>query len=315
MKEKIKKLLFEYSRNSRITTKELGKLIRTSQQSASYLKKQLFSKRIIQPTTVVDAVKLSLINVLVGFNFLKPDYETKRELISELKETDSIIQIEEGKEGMDLLVEYCVPNLSAFNKINIEIVTKFEKRLRSVFVLPIIVNHEYSRNYLVRKVDATDLVLSGDRTLRKLSDNEHRILMELTKYPYKLLIDISESLKIPVKTVISLKKSLEKKFIIKGYSSIIDHQKLGINRQIIFLRFTPEAMKEIENFHVFSNNNKNIIRFAKIIGEYQIMVVVESLKDIETIKDIRSNFPIEKYLIIKSERVHKKKYLPENKEL
>jgi len=168
MKEKIKKLLFEYSRNSRITTKELGRLIRTSQQSASYLKKQLFSKKTIQPTTVVDAVKLSLINVLVGFNFLKPDYETKRELISELKETDSIIQIEEGREGIDLLVEYCVPNLSAFNKINIEIITKFEKRLRSVFVLPIIVNHEYPRNYLVRKFDSTDLVLSGDRTLRKL---------------------------------------------------------------------------------------------------------------------------------------------------
>jgi DNA-binding Lrp family transcriptional regulator len=311
MKEKIKKLLFEYSKNSRITTKELGKKIRTSQQSASYLKNQLISKKIIQPTAIIDAVKLGLINVLVGFNFLKPNYEIKRELISELKETNSIIQIEEGKEGIDLLVEYSVPNLSAFNKINIEIVTKYEKKLRSVFVLPIIVNHEYARNYLSRKIDSTDLVLSGDRVLRKLSENELKVLIELAKNPSKSLIDISESLKIQVKTIINLKRSLEKKFIIKGYGSILDYNKLKIHRQIIFLRFTPEAMKDIDKFHLFTQNNKNIIKFTKTIGEYQIIVIAESLKSLEVIRDIRANFPIEKYFIIKSEKIHKKRYLPE----
>jgi DNA-binding Lrp family transcriptional regulator len=314
MKEKIKKLLFEYSRNSRITTKELGKKIRTSQQSASYLKNQLISKKIIQPTVIIDAVKLGLVNVLVGFNFLKPDYETKRELINELKQTGSIILIEEGKEGVDLLVEYSTPNLSAFNKINIEIVTKYEKKLRSVFVLPIIVSHEYPKNYLTRKLDHTDLVLSGDRVLRKLSKNESKVLMELTNDPRKSLIDLSESLKIHVKSVISLKRSLEKRFIIKGYGAILDNNKLNLNRQLIFLRFTPEAMKEIDKFHKFTQTNKNIIRFTKTIGEYQIMIIAESLKELDVIKDIRANFPIEKYFIVKSDKIHRKRYLPEVEE-
>jgi len=311
MKEKTKKLLFEYSRNSRITTKELGKKIRTSQQSASYLKNQLISKKIIQSTAIIDAVKLGFINVLVGFNFIKTDYETKRELINELKQKESIIQIEEGKEGIDLLVEYSVHNLSAFNKINIEIVTKYQEKLRSVFVLPIIVNHEYSLNYLSRKFDSNDLVLSGDRVIRKLSDNELKVLTEISNYPSKSLIDISDSIKLPVKTVINLKKSLEKKFIIKGYGSSLDHIKLHINRQIIFLRFTPESMKDIDEFHLFTQNNKNIIKFTKTIGEYQIIIVAESLRDLEVIKDIRANFPIEKYFIVKPEKIHKKRYLPE----
>jgi DNA-binding Lrp family transcriptional regulator len=314
MKEKIKKLLFEYSRNSRITTKELGKRMRTSQQSASYLKNQLISKKIIQPTAIVDGVKLGLISVLVGFNFLKPNYELKRELINELKETESIIQIEEGKEGVDLLVEYSTLNLSAFNKLNIEIVTKYQKKLRSVFVLPIIVNHEYSRKYLSRKNDPTDLVLSGDRVLRKLSENERKVLIQLTNSPSKSLIDIAESLKMPVKSILNLKRSLEQKFIIKGYGSILDYNKLNIQRQIIFLRFTPEAMKDLDNFHLFTQNNKNIIKFAKTIGEYQLIIIAESLKDIEVIKDIRSNFPIEKYFIVKSEKIHKKRYLPKENE-
>jgi len=39
-------------------------------------------------------------------------------------------------------------------------------------------------------------------------------------------------------------------------------------------------------------------------------IYVESLKEIEIIKDIRSNFQIENYLIVKNEKIHKKTYLP-----
>ena len=66
----------------------------------------------------------------------------------------------------------------------------------------------------------------------------------------------------------------------------------------------------MDKFHDFTRNNKNIIKFIKIIGEYQLVIFVESLKEIEIIKDIRSNFQIENYLIIKSEKIHKRKYLP-----
>ena len=129
MKTKIKKLLFEYSRNSRITTKELGKKIGASQQSASYLKTQLIKKHLIKPVTVIDAVKLGYVNVLVGFNFLNLDSSVRREIINELKETESITAIEEGKEGVDLLVEYSNKNLSAFNKAQSETIYKYFKRI------------------------------------------------------------------------------------------------------------------------------------------------------------------------------------------
>ena len=72
MKSKIKKLLFECTKNSRITTKELGKRIEASQQSASYLLNTLKRKKIIEsPSTIVDAVKFGFINVIVGINFIK----------------------------------------------------------------------------------------------------------------------------------------------------------------------------------------------------------------------------------------------------
>ena len=48
----------------------------------------------------------------------------------------------------------------------------------------------------------------------------------------------------------------------------------------------------------------------KLIGSSQVLIVVESLKEIDIIREIRSNFSIENYLILKSEKIHKKTYLP-----
>ena len=70
MNKKIKRALFEISKNSRITTKNLSKQIKTSQQSASYLMKQLKKKKLLTGfTTIADPAKLGYTNVVVGFNF------------------------------------------------------------------------------------------------------------------------------------------------------------------------------------------------------------------------------------------------------
>lgn len=311
MKAKLKKLLYEYSINSRITTKELGKKIGSSQQSASYLLNSLKSKKFIEnETTIIDAVKFGFVNVLVGFNFIKPDNSLKKEILEELKEVDSIVSIEEGKEGVDLLVEYLSSNLSSFNKTHSEVIYKFYKKLKTAFVFPLIVNHEYYKNYLIKKLDPTDNILFGDRIFREITENDSKVLNQLIQNPTKKLIYISDSTNIPIKSVINIKKSLEKRNIIKGYTAILDYSKLEINRQIIFLRFSSEGITEIDKFADYTKYNKLIVKFFKIIGEFQIAIEIESLNDIEILKDIRSNFSIENYLIFKSEKIHKKTYLP-----
>ena len=311
MKEKIKRLLFEYTRNSRLTTKEIGKGINSSQQSVSYLLGSLKNKKLIERSvTIVDPIKLGYISVLVGFNFLIQQQANIKEIINELKEVEAIVSIEEGKEGIDLLVEYLSPNLSSFNKTHSEIIYKYYLKLKTAFIFPIIVSHNYHKNYLIRKFDATDNILHGDRLLIDMTDKESKVLHELVKNPDKKLIDIAESTNIPIKTAVKIKKSLEKNKIIKGYTAILNFSKLGIKREIIFLRFSGEGIREIDKFAEYTKYNKNIINYFKIIGEYQIGIIAESLKEVEMIKDIRANFLIENYKIIKSEKIHKKTYLP-----
>jgi len=309
MNTKTKKLLQEYSINSRITTKELGRKIGSSQQSASYLLKSLKKKKIIMGNVaVVDAVKLGYVNVIVGFNFLNPS--DKKEILDELKDIPEITTVESCKEGVDVVVEYTTLNLSAFNKIHSEIIYRFFKKLRTLFIFPLLVSHEYPRNYLSRKFYDNDVILFGDRVLRDLSEYEILVLEEIVRHPEKKLIDMSESLKIPVKTLVSVKRNLEKKYVIRGYSTILDHNKLEINRNFLFLKFSSEDIRKMDMFSEFVRRNKNVIKFAKIIGDYDIVLYVESLKETTLLQDIRTNFNIDNYRIIKSHKIHKKKYLP-----
>lgn len=113
LNNKSSKILYELSKNSRITTKELGKILRTSQQSASYLIQSLIkNNQILKYYTLIDSAMFGLTNIIVLFNYtnfqLKKIEEIKQKLIS----NDNITMIEESSLGADLIVQYTVQNLS-----------------------------------------------------------------------------------------------------------------------------------------------------------------------------------------------------------
>lgn len=309
MNQKIKKSLFALSKNVRITTKELGKLIRATQQSSSYHVKQLKKKRIIESTTIVDSVKLGYTNVLVGLDYLNFDSQVQKEILDELRSNESIIAIEEAKQGVDIIIEYASANLSAFNKAHTELIHKFRRDLETKFIFPVIVKHKHLKNYLVRKFDDADTVLCGDREVISLSKSELSVLRALVGRPDGKIVEIAKSTGLSAKSVVKLKKALEKKMIIRGYSCILNNQQLGINRYLLFLRFTSAGM-EMDKLVKYALYNKNIIELAKIIGEFHAMLVIEETKETELVKDIRSSFSIADYFVVNSEKIYKKTYLP-----
>ena len=64
----------------------------------------------------------------------------------------------------------------------------------------------------------------------------------------------------------------------------------------MFIRFSSEGIKQIEKFYEYTKNNKNIIRFIKLIGDYQMAIYFESLKEEDIIKEIKINFSEKKIL-------------------
>ena len=311
MNTKIKKLLFELTSNLRVNTKEIGKKVGISQQSASYLEKMLKRKRIIQnAATIVDPVKLGLISVIVVFDYKTFDNQEIKDAIDMLKSIGEVVSIEETKHGADLIVEHVVPNLSAFNKTHNEILGKLNKVLDTKFIFPVIVKHKYAKNYLVRTFDSMDIVLSGDRDIVKLTASEKAVLSSLLKKPDAKFVDIAKSAKISAKTSVAIKKNLEKKGIIRGYTCTLNNKKLGIDRYIIFLKFSGEGIGEISKFQEYVKNKKRIVKMVKIIGRFNVMLIGEEITNSELINNIRSMFSIEGYLLIRSEYIIKKDYVP-----
>lgn len=311
MNTKIKKLLFELTRNFRLNTKEIGKKVGISQQSASYLVKNLRKRRTLQNiSAIADPIKLGFTNVLVLYDYLKYDPQSKKEVLDLLKTTPEIIGIEEVKYSGDLIVEYAALNLSAFNKTHNEIVSKLNKVLETKFIFPIIVKHEYAKNYLVRKFNLDDMVLCGDRETITLSESEKNVLLALLKKPDSKYIDISKSAKISAKTAVTIKKSLEKRKIIKGYTCTLNNQKLGINRYLFFIKFSGEGIGELNKFREFAKQNRNIVEMVKIIGYFHVMIIGEETTPTNLIQDIRSMFSIDDYSLFKSDHIIRREYVP-----
>jgi len=311
MNKKTSKLLFELTRNSRITTKELSKSLRVSQQAASYLVNRFKRKNFIKKcTAIVDAVKLGYTKVIVGFEFIQFEKDSKKEIIDYFKSASSVTSIEESKQVVDLIVEYSSANLSAFNKIYSETAEKFRKSLKTKFIFPMIVKHKLRKNYLSLGKDRKDIILSGDRNLKSLNEKEIAVLNEIARTPDATLVSIAKKTKIPIKTTTMLKKKLEKMMIIKGYSCILDNDYFGIRRRLFFVKLANHSAKEMSRLVEYSRQHKNIVDMTKIIGNYHAIIGIEDKGKKEVIREIRELFQVEDYFIAESTGIHKKTYLP-----
>ena len=310
MRLKIKKLLFNLTNNARMSTKELAKKTKSSQQSCSYLVGQYRKRNLIQDfLTIVDPVKLGFLNIIVGFDFMPMEAKERRSVINELARHPNIVFLEENNVGVDLLVEYCVQNMSAFNKQHSEIVGRFPD-LRARFIFPVLVKHTYAKNYLMRKGEDIDMVLSGDRDPVTLGPNEIAVLRGMVRGPRSSMSAIASQAGLSVKSVSRVKQSLERKQVIKGYTCTLNHGRFEILRHHVLFKFTNEGVGFMNSFVQYARQHKNIVRLVKLLGNYQVLITIEELKSAEVVQDIRARYPTDDYLVIRSTRLIKRAHLP-----
>jgi DNA-binding Lrp family transcriptional regulator len=308
---RIKKFLFEMVNNSRTTSKKLGKIIRSSQQSISYLKGTYYKNKVIQSDLlIVDPTRLGFINVIVGINFLIFDTKTKHKIFSELKHSSKVISIQESQIGCDILIEYCVKNLSEFNKtFNIFREDYFDS-IETNFIYPAIVKHIFSKSYLYPKGEKKDLIVCGDRPFLSLSSSEKRVLRELVLNPSQSLVKNAKTLNLTINSVSNIRKKLEIKEVIKQYSVVLNLKKSGIKRQVFFLRFLSRTQESMKKFVEFSKMHNNIVNLVKLIGHFDLLITCETLKEFDLLTEIRSNFRIKDYLILDIVDIKKESYIP-----
>ncbi len=311
---KTSKLLYLLSEKCRITSKELSKSLKISQQTASYTVLNLLKKkRILKYQTLIDPAKFGLINIIAFFRYTNFDNATTQQIKKHLRENQYITRIENVTQGSDLMVEYCVPNLSLFNKENRDFLHKFTKNIIMSDIYVVIVKHIYNRKYLMRNSTPTEVILSGDRDLVNLSNHQLQVLESLKNNSKESILQISKKVKLDPKTVIKIKKYLEKQLIIRKYGSVLNYSSLEINRKHVLIQLDYEKPHDIKKFIEYAKNHKNIIAVIKTLGNYEMFITIErTYPERSVMNDLRKEFKISDYKIIPSEGILKKNYVPSN---
>ncbi|OYT41330.1 hypothetical protein B6U80_01560 [Candidatus Pacearchaeota archaeon ex4484_26] len=311
--KKIRRLVYELSQNSRIKTKDLGKKIKTSQQSASYLISSLKSRKVILGyNTIIDPAKFGFISILVYYNFEDFSARNINEIISFLKNNDSVVNIKQLSQGYDLACVFCVPNLSNFNKINRDFLQNFKKKVFVAEIFPIMVKHMYPKSYLVLRRCSDEMIICGDRDVAEMSEREKRIAGLLHKNASLKILDIAKKLKLNPKTITKLKKRLEDKRIIRGYSIIWNYKSLGINRKQILIDSKDLSLKDDRKLLDFAKAHPNITSFTRLIGGHDLLIEAEgeNLTQRDVLKELRSEFEIKRFRVLEEDVILKDKFIP-----
>lgn len=310
--KQLKKALFELSKNSRIRVKKLSNRIRKSQQSTSYMKKNLERKKLVLDyNTIIDPAKFGLINTIVFFNYKNFNSKNIKQIIEYLENNEYATYIEELSQGADLMVEYCVPNLSLFNKENRKLVHKFKTELQMLNIYPVVVKHLYSKKYLNPRKKIWEAILSGDRDPLDLNENSKKVLSALKETPQEKIIRLAKDADLDPRTLIKIKKELESKKIIRGYSVDFNYTKLNIKKTYVLLQLTYSDKNEITKFLEFTKQHRNTVQLIKLIGKYELLLVLESeKKDHSILNDFREAFHFHDYKILEGKDTLKNTYIP-----
>ena|SRR3989344_1353024 len=305
MNKKSRKLIAELVVNSRATSKELGKKLRTSQQSVNYLIHSLEKNKIIKRyITVFDNSKFGLINFIVLVRF--KSLEKENEILKYLKENENVIKIEKLSIGWDFLVIFSTSNISHFNKSLREFLIKF--KVDRFVVLPIIVKYDFRKTS-----SGIPNILFGDREKIDLNKKEIEICKMLRDNGRSSYLKISKKTGLDPKTVVEIKKRLEKKGVIKGYSIIFNHSKLNIRRFILLIKLRDYSLEADKEFIEYCKMNKNVVSLFKCLGEWDVVLEIELENKtlVEFLKEFRENI-IEDYNSSITNEIIKSCYLPKS---
>lgn len=305
-----RKLFYELSKNSRITTKKIGQMLSISQQSASSLLKKFKEDNVIQKYhTLVDPAKLGFINIIVLYQYTL--FRNARFIKKYLLEESYATRIEEINQGADLLVEYTVPNLSFFNKLHKEFLFRFKESIKTSDTYVVVVKRTYTKDYLSSGAEARQAILSGDREIIQLDDLQKKVLKAVILDARTSIIKIAEQTNKDPKTIAKVKEVLQKEKIIRRYSALLNYEQIEIKREHLFLDIEWESQDEITRFDEFTKQHKNIVGVTKTIGPYDVMLTIEYVKGGKSaVIDIRKAFPVRDYRLMESEHIPKYDFFP-----
>ncbi|MBI2044731.1 Lrp/AsnC family transcriptional regulator, partial [Candidatus Pacearchaeota archaeon] len=170
---------------------------------------------------------------------------------------------------------------------------KFKKYINKEKISIFTKAYHFHRAYILnKKVDESEPEIFGGNKTEKYDEKDLKILKLLAKNARIPIIEISQRLKIPTKTVDFRIKQLEKKKIIQGYRFVFDFNLFGYEYYKVDLNLKDISI--IEKLKQFARTHPNILYIDQTIGgsDFEFDLEVKNKEHfLEIINELRKEFP------------------------
>jgi len=313
-------LVFLRSEHARMSFKELSRLFKKSPQLLKYNVSSLEKEGILHhPFYIFDYSYFGLLLFRVYFKSVYVREQDKLRLIKELTENPYVLAVYELVGEFDLAVEFAAPNPSKFNKEFKKTITA-NPLLKEYKIVLNIVTHIYPRSYLAGKGELLNLynqkIVGGDREKDIFKPEEMEIIKVLLHNPTIRYTKLAKESGLNIKTAKSILNNLTKRNIIRGCKYLIDKNKLGIQKNRLFLKLHNLDLEQESRLLEFLHDNPEVIQLNKTVGDWDMEIDLESLDKSKTryiISKLREEFSdlITGFNLIEVYDYYKRTYLPE----
>lgn len=290
--------------NGRMSDAESAKRLKITPQASNKIRKKLEKSKIIEgynievdyPSIGINTFCIASLNILPG--------RTEKEILDSAYGKNIVSFYRTIKNGVSHFLIAGFPSLNELDSYFRELYSKYSDsiKIQKISAFPadrmiknssrglsqeILKEFGKERGPAILKVFAEEPI-SQIKNKIKLNKNERRVLSELSldsRISYKKIVATSEENKLTGKAVSNIKKRLERKGVIKGYSCNLNYKKFDIGiLAILFLKKKSQSSEIESGLQKWAHESKHILSCYHL-NEEAMHIVIGAFKDIKELEN------------------------------
>jgi Lrp/AsnC family transcriptional regulator for asnA, asnC and gidA len=288
-----KKILYYLDRNSRQSASKIAKNCRVHKNVVNFRINRLVERGVIrQFVAMISPSVLGLVPYKIYLQLQNLTNEKEKKLIKILNKFP-VYWAARVSGRWDFIIGLLVRNLQEFSEVYKRILSEFGEDILNKTISILTEAPHYYRKYLHEEKNPAVKYWIEDTKKQEIDEIDHKILKILANNSRTPVVELSEKIKISVKTCISRIKNLEKKGIIYDYRISLNLEKIGYKFFKCFISLKTAEKSKLSEFLEYCRQNKNIVHLVECIGEWELEpeFEIESYEKFqETISEIRNKF-------------------------
>ncbi len=279
---KDKKIMYELDFNSRQTASQIGRKVGLSKEVVNYRIDNLIKKGIIKYFyTSLNTLTLRYSHYKIYLKLQNVNPTKEKEIINYFIKNKHCVWVGTCRGNWDLGVSLLAKSHLHFGELYSDIVNRYGKYILEKNILIIEKAPTFNRTYLKEKIMPLELEYIAKTQESNLDETDKKILSIISTDARINIISIIDKSNLTREIVSYRLKRMEDKGVIQEFRTSFDLEKLGIFYYKILFTFKNLSMKREKELIDYCRKNKNIVKYIKLIGNWDAEVEFEIQSEIE----------------------------------